>query len=450
MLFTQNEAGVNGGGIYVNADGPIDISIKDTTFARNEASDGGGFNAIVRPTTDVDFENTSFNQNRAENQGGGIYLIGDPGNDPVMLVNSAVTDNEADNGGGGIFSFNPLSAIDSKIEANSTPRQGAGIFNGSHLVLERVDLDRNRATGSGGGLMTIVPETGPSDSSTTIRDSRVTRNTTQGLGAGVTARTFATIERSLIEGNVSTDDAGGLNLYGGSLVTESTIIHNTAAEGGGVFTANLGHRFENSVIASNHATSAFEGGGGFFNIGELTLENVTVSGNSAVNIGGAIYSKQTILEGNVLPGTGVINLSHVTMVDNSASSWGAIYNRNGEVRADNTIFANHDGSPDLLNPDILHQAILLDGNNIVDVASTLEFTESDDTNLIGDANQPIDVLIGPLQDNGGPTLTHALLSGSPAIDAGDSILTLDQRGSSRPNDGDNDGNLQVDIGAYEL
>jgi hypothetical protein len=70
---------------------------------------------------------------------------------------------------------------------------------------------------------------------------------------------------------------------------------------------------------------------------------------------------------------------------------------------------------------------------------------------VGTANNPIDPRLGALADNGGPTKTHALLAGSPAIDHGDNndAPAIDQRGVARPRDGDGNGSRVVDIGAFE-
>jgi hypothetical protein len=71
---------------------------------------------------------------------------------------------------------------------------------------------------------------------------------------------------------------------------------------------------------------------------------------------------------------------------------------------------------------------------------------------VGSFSKPLDPLLGPLRDNGGPTPTRALLGGSPAVDAGDpgACPATDQRGILRTWDGDNDGQAICDVGAYEL
>jgi len=100
------------------------------------------------------------------------------------------------------------------------------------------------------------------------------------------------------------------------------------------------------------------------------------------------------------------------------------------------------------------QASCVDGGNRK--IETLGHNLSDDAtcNLDGEDDQDDvdDALIGPLADNEGPTLTHALLDGSPAIDAGDddACPNNDQRGSVRPADGDENGTFICDIGAFEL
>jgi hypothetical protein len=91
-----------------------------------------------------------------------------------------------------------------------------------------------------------------------------------------------------------------------------------------------------------------------------------------------------------------------------------------------------------------------DGHNLIGVVEgATGFGAAGD--LLGHVGNPLDPMLAPLANNGGPTRTHALLAGSPAIDKGDNAgaPAADQRGVARPRDGDGNGSLIADIGAFE-
>ena len=172
----------------------------------------------------------------------------------------------------------------------------------------------------------------------------------------------------------------------------------------------------NSTISGNSCTYVSDGGnagGGIYNVGELTISNCTISGNSVVGgpvdgFGGGIYNQ------------GYLEILSTTIAHNSATGspngfGGGIYG--GAFNVDSSIIA-------------LNSAPY--GPDVVGGIGTSTY------NIIG-----IDPLLGPLADNGGPTFTHALLPGSPAIDHGDpGAPPTDQRGYGR---------LGVpDVGAFEF
>ena len=180
-----------------------------------------------------------------------------------------------------------------------------------------------------------------------------------------------------------------------------------------------------STLSGN---TALHEGGGIDNGGTLTMVNSTLSGNSADN-GGGIY--------NETPGSLTINYS--TFSGNSANTGGGLNNPAGGAIVRNSIIANSVAGGSCAG--IIYDS----GHNI----------SSDDTCGLNPAYGSMpntDPLLGPLQDNGGPTWTHALLPGSPAIDAGDDAQcpSTDQRGMTRPQDGDGDMNPICDIGSYEI
>jgi hypothetical protein len=173
---------------------------------------------------------------------------------------------------------------------------------------------------------------------------------------------------------------------------------------------------------ANITGSTFSGnsalwGGAIYNYGFLGIINSTFSGNTATQEGGAIYNS---IELNIL---------NSTFSGNAAPLGGAgIWNDGGNLLFSNTIIANSTAGCECAN----YGQISFNKNNLVEDMSC-------------GADYSGDPSLGPLADNGGPTLTHALLPGSSAIDLGDSSLCqlFDQRGVKRPQ------GAGCDIGAYE-
>jgi CSLREA domain-containing protein len=206
-------------------------------------------------------------------------------------------------------------------------------------------------------------------------------------------------------------------IQAGGVVTLSylSVISGVVSDdGGGIFNGGV-LTLNNSALSGNSASL----GGGILNKDVLTLNNSTLSGNSA-GLGGGIYN------------VGTLTVTNSTLNGNSASFGGGIYN-NGTLHLRNTLVANSLSGGDCSGDPATNVNNLIEDNTCSPALS-------------GDPN------LGPLQDNGGPTFTHALLSPSPAIDAGDAgtCLATDQRGINRPLDGDGDGLAICDIGAYEV
>jgi len=258
-----------------------------------------------------------------------------------------------------------------------------------------------------------------------------------------------TINNSTVSGNQAynsqfTSYGGGVYNSGTMTINSTTISANSAfARGsawGGAIT-NFGTvTINNSTLSGNRAGCGSigcpGGGGAIANYSGLTINNSTLTGNS-------VSTHYTRPRGGAILNGGILEISNSTLSGNTTSllgQGGGLYN-GGSARIQNTILAGSGAS----------------GNCYGTIASNGYNLSSDGTcnfNSRGDLNNH-DPLLGPLQNNGGPTETMALLQGSPAIDAGNpsgctdsqgQLLKTDQRGMPRP---DKEDSVGCDMGAYE-
>ncbi len=392
--------------ITIDADGNsrvfrVDDENIDTsqTITLNELTITGGVFTFVFPSV---FTNT----------GAGIY-----NKENLTLTNSTISGNSAANGTGGIHnSFRAIINI-----SNSVLSDNISDMSGSFIY-------------SSGGIF--------NSGTATISNSTISGNTSIGSGsyggAGVFNAGLATISDSIINNNSTSSSGGGIHnggfSYSNLIVTNSTITGNTASRGGGIYNGGFGSSsvsISNSTISGN---SARYGGGIRSSFGSLDISNSTISANTAVRDGGGIHNNSS-----------EVDISNSTISANTAVRYGGgVFNSyNSTANIISTIVATNTAQD---NPDVDGNFIDQGHNLIGDTTGSSSFITS---TLVGDTENPIDPLLGPLTDNGGPTPTQALLVGSPAIETGSNPLGLitDQRGDSFVREFLGQ---RADIGAFEF
>ena len=297
---------------------------------------------------------------------------------------------------------------------NSRPsgEAGGGIFNQGTMTLTNSNLTDNSADSGGGAY---------NNGTMTILTSALTNNTSAYYGAGIFSCRLP-----------NNECAGNNNASSAVLaVTDSTIANNrnVGFRGAGIAIVGGQATLTRSTVSGNNSLG--QGAGGLLNwAGAFTLINSTVSANSgSISYGGGIENDYG----------GTFMLSNSTVFGNHVSDGprGGISNDSGAITLKNTIVANNTTGSANAAADCAGIIVSL-GHNLAGGASC-GFGGN------GDQNSK-DPLLAPLSTNGGPTLTHAMLPGSPAIDVipqADCPLTTDQRGFARPQ------GPMCDIGAVE-
>ncbi len=430
---TGNSAVISGGGVS-----GLRVTLTGCTVSGNHAEEGGGVFANDRAT----LVNTTVSGNSASTLGGGVVA------DTAALANSTVVGNSAGTDGGGINALGMVTLNGSTVSGNSAGRDAGGVFSGASVTLTGSTVNGNRAaTGDGGGIAA---------QQVMLTRSTVSGNSAGGHGGGITSG-GATLTGSAVNGN-SAGEGGGL-FSNSATLTNCTVNGNTATvEGdfggiGGGLSINAEVVLTNCTVSGNTAVS-----NGGVSAGTATLTGCTVSGNSANRDGGGLDATVATLtnstvSGNSAGGRGgginadVLTLLNVTVTDNIAHTGGGIFlDSEGRGSVRNTIVAGNlvdlgGASPDASGP------FTSGGHNLIgDGSGSPGFVNGVKGDLVGTADSPIDPLLGTLANNGGPTQTHALLPGSPAINKGDStdLPAADQRGFPRTVGG------ATDIGAFEV
>jgi hypothetical protein len=218
------------------------------------------------------------------------------------------------------------------------------------------------------------------------------------------------------------------------IVSACNIANNGGNAGGGIY--SLG------TLAASGCTftgNAARGSGGGIVVGNASLTNCTFSNNSAI-AGGGVFVAGT---------TATTTLTNCTLSLNAAALGGGIYVKSpGILNLTNTIVAGNTARSSV-GPDIFGAVATADHNLVGDATGSSGIVNGVNGNIVGGNGNPvIDARLGPLQNNGGPTQTMALLAGSPAIGHADNSKApaKDQRGLPRI---DEAGEL-TDIGAFEL
>ena len=354
-------------------------------------------------------------------RGAGIWNKG-----ALTLKDSRIIDHRVDygEGGAGIYSEGEMArlyVIDCEFTGNRTYREPYGP--------------------PGSAIMNVLGKT-------YVWDSEIYGNAS---GALFNKDGYMLLERTIVSGN-SANWGGGLRNEKGRMEIRFTTFsengatgdcHNCSGSGGAILNYSGEITIENSAIVHNGSGGSGRGGGyggGIDNGGEMYLFNTTVSNNYA---GGGINSG-----GGGIRNEGELYIEFSTISENIASGY---YSDGGGILGGTVYMSNSILSGNLVPPPEIGErtndgstTIISSGYNLIGDDTGIDI-EPNDGDQIGSGDSPIDAKLEALMDNGGLTMTHALMEESPAVNAANPLASMeqDQRGEERPKGG------RADIGAFE-
>ncbi|HZW29304.1 MAG TPA: choice-of-anchor Q domain-containing protein [Isosphaeraceae bacterium] len=419
-----------------------------------EASAGEGFGGAVDVAQGTVSLSGALVAGNSATFGGGIHNSGS-----VVVAGTTLANNTASRGGA-VWNGGSLLIATGSIVQNSAG-SGGGILNSGTLTITGATISNNRATDTGGGI---------TNSGTLTINAGTFQNNVAVHSGGAISNQDGTVNVShgAYDGNSSPYGLGGAFANAGGIVSidSATITNNSAFQGGGIDSTGGQLSMTDSTISGN---SAYEGAG-IFNESALEVLGTTIAGNSAFlgggianNFGGTLWLVDSTLAINsaVLYGGGIDSVSTLTILSSTIAynsvgrggAGGGLDAWSGTAVLDNTIVALNamaTGSSTTAS-DISGTISPASAYNLIGTGGSGGLADGVNHNLVGVSNPG---LAPGLADNGGPTQTIALLSGSPAIGAGTvtmlilpdgnsfMIIAYDQRGVARPGPG-------FDIGAYQ-
>ena len=271
------------------------------------------------------------------------------------------------------------------------------------VTFDGVTIQNAKTTAQGGGIW--------ANSALTLTNSTVTGNTAS-WGGGIfngSAGTMAISNTTINQNTASTSGAGAIGNRGALTITDSTISGNKcAANGGAIVSFAPGNiTIETSTFSGN---SAANWGGAIRNVATLAINNSTISGNSAGSLAGGIKNE------------GPLTVTNSTITRNSAPTGGGVY-IGGTASWSNTIVADQVAGGDCFKP--AAGVFTSTGNNLDSDGSCLLLSAGP-----GDFTD-LTFTLPVLANNGGPTMTHSLLTGSLAIDTG-ACVNVNRPAGDRP------------------